>query len=83
MDSNTEGIVKDKDMGSHYGSKVIINDQKIKLEPTKGTQVITNGPVPPLHEDPNKAKWDGIQTQVMTILKNKIPSVSANTDAAA
>ena len=83
MDSNTEDIVKDKDMGSPYGSKVIINNQKIKLEPTKVMQVITNGPVPPPREDLEKAKLDGIQTRVMTILKDKIPPVVTNTDATA
>ena len=37
MDNNTEGIVKDKDMGAQYGSKVIFDDQKIKQEPIEGT----------------------------------------------
>ena len=36
MDSNPEGIKKDKDMGSRYGSKTIIYNQKIKQEPAEG-----------------------------------------------
>ena len=53
MDSNKEAVIKDKDMGSPCGSKVITNNQKIKLEPTEGTQVITDGPVSPSQEEPD------------------------------
>ena len=58
MDSNMEGFTKDKDMGSSYSSKVITNDQnRIKLEPTKGMQVITNRPVTSLQEESDQTNW--------------------------
>ena len=74
MDSNAEGIKKDKDMGSLYGSKTIIDDQKIKQEPTKGLQIITNGPVSPPHEDLDEAKWDKLQSDVMEMIKPLAPT---------
>lgn len=69
MDSNAEGITKDKDMESRYGSKTIIDDQRIKQEPAEGLQVITDGPVSPPCKDPDKAKWDKFQSEVMEMIK--------------
>ena len=69
MDSNAEGIKKDKDKGSQYGSKTIIDDQKIKQEPAEGSQIITDSPVSPMCKDPDKAKWDKMQSDVMEMIK--------------
>ena len=82
MDSNAEGITKDKDMESRYGSKTIIDNQKIKQEPAKGSQVITNGPVSPPCKDPDKAKWDKFQSEVMEIIKLSSSTQGAVTTAA-
>ena len=69
MDSNAEGIKKDKDLGSRHGGKTIIDNQKIKLEPTEGSKIITNGPVSPMRKDPDKADWDKMESEVMEMIK--------------
>ena len=79
MDSNAEGVKKDKDMGSQYGSKTIIDNQKIKQEPVKVSQIITNDPVSPPRKDSDKAKWDKLQSDVMEMIK---PPASTQSEAA-
>ena len=69
MDNSKEGVATDKDMGPSYGSKIINDDQnRIKLEPTNGGQIITDGPVSSSHDesDPN---WDKLQSDVMQMIK--------------
>ena len=74
MDNSKEGVVTDKDMGPSYNSKIISDDpNQIKVEPTNGGQIITNGPVSPLHDesDPN---WDKLQSDVMQMIKPPSPN---------
>ena len=73
MDNSKEGVAMDEDMGPSYISKIISDNQnRIKVEPTNRGQIITNGPVSPLHDesDPN---WDKLQSDVMQMIKPPSP----------